>query len=388
MNCIFKRTLSVLLSLLMILGVAVVPGYAADDDETFNEGYTPVTTQRFIAVIDEINDAFESVTGIRLIPEEKMQVTVDGFMVDILQGITDATEGVIDTDMILSSLPSLKGSSKEIKTLLQLDMSVVDPALREMADEYYAEENVIAGFAVSFIRAYLKTIDNCELYSAPIEGKDGCFELFLAINYEYGETDRFSTGIVYDSVNETLNSKNNTGVLDLGFVLDTDDYVISTAINSWQRGFGFTMAYDIFCYVTKIFDYVTVRVKFTYDNREWMIQLWKGKYFVAPGAEIGIYTREIGSQGTFYNCAADEDMMVMSMEIYHKDTLIFEMEPTLHWWLTGFKLHPKAYVPASLTMHGTIDFPTEEMATLFADSADATGEIDVEQKGAFVSFVW
>ena len=388
MNSVFKRIVSVFISLVIVMGVAVVPGYASDNDEAFNEGYIPTTTQGFIGVIDEINDAIEIVTGIRIIPEEKMKVTVDGFMVDIFQGITDATEGVVDCDMLLNSLPSLKGSSNEIKTLLNLDMSVVDPALQEKADEYYADGNDLAGFAVLFIRAYLKTIDSCELYSVPVEGQDGCFELFMAINYEDGEADRFSTNIVYDSVKETLNSKYDTGVLDLGFVLDTDSYVISTAINSWQRGFGFTMAYDIFCYITKVFDYTTVRIKFVYDNREWMIQLWKGKYFVAPGGEIGIYTREIGSQGTFYNCAADEDMMVMSMKLYHKDTLLFEMEPTLHWWLTGFKLHPKAYVPTSLTMHGTIDFPTEEMATLFVENAKATGEIEAVQNGTHTSFVW
>lgn len=387
MNCIFKRIVSVLISLVMLMGIAVVPGYASDD-EAYDEGYTPITTQGFIGVIDEINDAIEIVTGIRVIPEEKLKVTVDGFMVDVFQGITDATEGVIDCEMLLNSLPSLKGSSNEIKSLLKLDMAVVDPALQEMADEYYAQGNDLGGFAVSFIRVYLKTIDSCEMYSVPVEGEEGCFELFIAVNYEYGEADHFSTNIVYDSVNETLNSKYDTGVLDLGFVLDTDSYVISTAINSWQRGYGFTMVYDIFCYVTKVFDYTTVRVKFVYDNREWMVQLWKGKYFVAPGGEIGIYTREIGSQGTFYNCASDEDMMVMSMKLYHQDELLFEMEPTLHWWLTGFKLHPKAYVPKSMTMHGTIDFPTEEMATLFVENANATGQIEAVQDGAHTSFVW
>ena len=388
MNLTFKRLVSVVLAMVMLLGVAVMPGYAATNDEKYNEGYTPVTTQGFVSAIADINNAIEAVTGMRLLPEEKLKVTVDGFMVEIFAGITEATEGVIDCGLIIESLPSLKGSSNEIKSLFQIDMDVVDPALQEMAGEYYAEGNDLAGFAVSFMRVYLKTIDSCELYSVPVEGQEGCFELFLAVNYEYGEADRFSTNIVYDSVNETLNSKYNTGVLDLGFVLDTEDYVISTAINSWQRNFGFTMAYDIFCYVTKVFDYVTVRVKFTYDNREWMVQLWKGKYFVAPGAEIGIYTREIGSQGTYYNCAADEDMMVMSLKLYHQENLLFEMEPTLHWWLTGFKLHPKAYVPSSMTMHGTIDFPTEEMAELFVANANATGEIEASRNGTPTSFVW
>ncbi|MBQ8782697.1 MAG: DUF4474 domain-containing protein [Clostridia bacterium] len=385
MNKVFQRITSLVITMVLLFSVAVVPSYAADESD---DSYTPLTTREFISNVKTINNAFESMLGFRLLPEEKLQIKVDGFLNEIFAGIKEETEGVIDCELLIENLPSLKGNSNEIKSLLKLDMAVVEPALQEMADEFYADDNVIAGFAVSFMRAYLKTIDSCELYSVPVEGEKGKYELCLVLNFEYGESELFYTGIIYDAVNNTLNSKDNTGVLGIGFVLDTDDYVISTAVNSWQRGFGFTMAYDIFCYVTKLFDYVTVRVKFEYDNREWMIQLWKGKYLVAPGAEIGIYNRETGSTGTFYNCAADEDMMVMSMKLYHSDELIFEMEPTLHWWLTGFKLHPKAYVPSSLTMNGAIDFPTKEMATLFAESAEATGEIEANQNGASVSFVW
>ncbi|MBQ8227769.1 MAG: DUF4474 domain-containing protein [Clostridia bacterium] len=392
MNKILQRVMSVVLSLVILCGAVIVPGYAttgeAGSDYVYDEGHTPLTTVQFVSYCDTINNAFEALLGIKLIPEEKLKVEVNGFLNEILAGITESTGSVVDCQLIIDSLPSLKGNSNEIKSLLKIDMSVVDPALKKMADEYYAQDNVIAGFVITFLRAYLKTIDSCELYSVPVEGENGKFELFLTVNYEYGEPDGFSTGIVYDSVNGTLNSKNNTGVLDLGFVLDTEDYLISTAVNSWQRNFGFTMVYDIFCYITKIFDYVTVRVKFEYDNREWMVQLWKGKYLVAPGGEIGIYTREIGAPGTFYNCAADEDMMVMSMKLYHHDDLLFEMEPTLHWWLTGFKLHPKAYAPESLTLHGTIDFPTVEMANLFVTSAAETGEIKTTQNGANVAFVW
>ncbi len=394
MNCIFKRIISIVVTIVMVFSVVALPGHAGwmseliHDQQDFEEGYTPITTQQFITICDDINDAIEVALGVRLIPEEKMEVKVSGFMVEIFNGMTEATEGVVDCDLILKSLPSLKGNSNEIKSLLKLDMSVVDPALQEMANEYYAKDDAISGFATSLIRAYLKTIDSIEMYAVPVEGKPSWSELFIAVHYEYGEPDRFSTNIVYDAETQTLNSKYNTGVLDLGFVLDTDSYVISTAVNSWQRNFGFTVLYDVFVYLTDFFDYVTVRVHFTYDNREWMVQLWKGKYFIAPGGEIGIYTREIGSPGTFYNCAADEDMMTMSMKLYHKDNLIFELGPKQHWWLTGFKLAPKAYVPASLTLHGTIDFPTAEMANLFVENANKTGEIQATANGTHTSFVW
>lgn len=388
MNCTFKRIVSVLMSLVLLFGVAVLPGYATETEADSSEDYPMLTTQEFVSEVKAINNACEAVLGFRLFPEEKLQIKIDGFLNDVFAGIKEETAGAIDCELLIQNLPSLKGHSNEIKSLLKLDMGELDPALKEMADDYYSQQNMLGGFAISFIRVYLKTIESCEIYSVPVEGEEGRLELCLVLNFEQGESELFYTGIIYDTTDGTLNSREENGILGIGYVFDTDDYIISTAVNSWQRGFGFTMAYDIFCYVTKLFDYVTVRVKFTYDNREWMIQLWKGKYLVAPGAEIGIYNREIGSFGTFYNCAADEDMMVMGMEIYHQDDLIFEMEPQLHWWLTGFKLHPKVYAPSSLTMSATIDFPTEEMATLFVENANATGEIEAERSGTHTSFVW
>lgn len=388
MNLTFKRIVSIFIALIMVFGVAVMPGYATEQEADGTEDYPLLTTQEIISDMQAINNACESILGFALFPEEKLQITINGFLNDLFAGIKEETEGAIDCELLIQNLPSLKGHSNEIKSLFSLDMGEIDPALKEMADEYYSQQNLLAGFAVAFVRAYLKTIDSCELYSVPVNGDEGKIELCLVLNFEYGEPETFYTGIIYDTVNNTIDSREKNGILGIGFVFDTENYLISTAVNSWQRGFGFTMAYDIFCYVTKLFDYDTVRVKFVYDNREWMIQLWKGKYLVAPGAEIGIYNREIGAVGTFYNCASDEDMMVMGMEIYHQDNLIFEMEPQLHWWLTGFKLHPKVYQPTTMTMHGTIDFPTEEMAELFVENAIATGEITASRNGTHTTFVW
>ncbi len=384
----FQRIISAFLAMVLLFGVVIVPTYAkpTDYEQAYNEGYTPLTTHEILSKVKTINDAFESLLGFRLISEEKFAVTVNGHLNDIFAGIKEATEGVIDCEELINSLPSLAEGSKKIKALFKLDMEVVGPQMQEMADQYYRDGNPIASFFLTFLKVYLMTIESCEIYLEPVE--EGLFEVKFVLNFENGSAYDSGTGIMYDEVNQTLTGADGAGVLGTGFDFDTDDYIITTAVNSWQRGVGFTIAYDIFCYVTEIFDYTTVRVKFVYDNREWMIQLWKGRYLVAPGAEIGIYNREIGAPGTFYNCAGDDDMMVMGMEIYHLDDLIFEMEPTLHWWLTGFKLSPKVYLPESLTMNGTIEFPTQEMADLFVDSAQATGEIEANQNGTLVSFVW
>lgn len=389
-----RKPVSAILALVLIFSTAVIPSFALNDkdtvpqEETSESSHSPLTTQQFVSQADIINDATEILLGFRLIPEDKLQITVNGYMNDIFEGIKEETGGIVDCNSIVNNLPALDESSKAVKTLLKLDMDVVAPALKEITDDYFRENQVLPGALTAFVRAYLLTIVSCEIDTRPDDDQPGAYDVWFTINYENGTYDSFETGMIYNSLTGTLENKDGKGMLGIGFNLDTEDYVITTVVNSWQRGFGFTMAYDIFCYVTKLFDYVTERIKFTYDNKEWMIQIWKGKYIIAPGAEIGIYTREIGAPGTFYNCAADEDMMVMSMELYHQEDLIFELEPTLHWWLTGFKLHPEAYAPESLTLHGTIEFPTVEMADLFVASAEEIETIETVQNGVNVSFVW
>ena len=81
-------------------------------------------------------------------------------------------------------------------------------------------------------------------------------------------------------------------------------------------------------------------------------------------------------------------MMTMTMDIYHHDDLVLQKGPMKHWWLTGFKFGPKTYLPENLTMKGTFEFHSQEMADLFVASAAATGEVETVQNGVNVSFVW
>ena len=117
-----------------------------------------------------------------------------------------------------------------------------------------------------------------------------------------------------------------------------------------------------------------------------MIQIWKGQYGMTAGAEIGVYNKT--DKVMQYDCVSEEEFLEMSFVLYNQGEEMFHRGPEKHWWLTGFKLHPKVYVPSSLTMSATIDFPTEEMATLFVENANATGEIEAERSGTHTSFVW
>lgn len=395
MNRGFRRVISAVMALVVLFGLAVMPINAArtdkmpwDSQEVYDNGYIPVTSHQFFEIVDDVNDAFEIMLGFRLLPEERLEMTVDSYLYDLFEDLEAETDGILDCNHISQNFPALDGKSREIKTLLNLDMSVLSPVLKEKADAYFADKQPILGFLTTVIRIYLLTIESSELYTQPAEGEPGVYDLYIAFNYEDGSREVISTGMAYDTVNGTLSNRDGTGMLGLGFELDTNDYVLSTVVNSWQRNFGFMVTYDIFCYITKLFDYVTTRIHFTYDNKEWMVQIWKGNYLIAPGGEIGIYTREIGAPTTFYNCANDDEMMVMTMDLYHKDEFLFSLGPKRHWWLTGFKLHSETYVPESLVLHGSIEFPSVEMADLFMASAAVESDIEPTQDGATVSFIW
>ena len=76
-----------------------------------------------------------------------------------------------------------------------------------------------------------------------------------------------------------------------GYLYDPDEKCFYTGSDPWQRTIGYNQAFDAVSPAAFIaFD--TVRLKFDYGKKNWLIQVWKGQYGVAfYGAEIGIYNK-------------------------------------------------------------------------------------------------
>ena len=127
-----------------------------------------------------------------------------------------------------------------------------------------------------------------------------------------------------------------------GFIYNDD-----TDPNCTQRKFGYNVLYDA---GAKLIDFSidTTRVKFNYDNKQYMIQLWKGQYISGDigtvGGEVGIYTRAAGTTSAIghYNCAAESDWLNMEMTVLWDefDDGVYRPQLTrkysLHWWQTGY----------------------------------------------------
>ncbi len=174
----------------------------------------------------------------------------------------------------------------------------------------------------------------------------------------------------------------------------------------WQQNFGFNEGYDSMAPLGMM-NYDTVRVKFEYENKEWLIQMWKGQYgYAFVGGEVGVYTRKVGASGTHYNCAKQEDWLSMEMAFVWdrshdgKYQTVFTRDYTKYWWCTGFVPGLETGAPRDqfrLITH--ITFKSAEMAELFCKEFENQGfrrvarlnnsEIDTfVQVGADVAFVW
>lgn len=152
-----------------------------------------------------------------------------------------------------------------------------------------------------------------------------------------------------------------------GYCYDSRQDVFSTAIDAWQRDFGYTEAYNYYApHFNMVFDYEPIY--FDYQDRTWMIQFWKGQYGINTGAEVGIYysdsyvppaLRNI----TLFHCVKDKDMLPMSLCLSQNSCKIARMQKK-HWWLTVFDVG-RYCEPSELSLNVAIAFPSEEMLRAF-----------------------
>ena len=146
-----------------------------------------------------------------------------------------------------------------------------------------------------------------------------------------------------------------------GFEYDAEQGIYYSTVNPWQKGFGFNIVYDMTAPLAGM-NYSTERITFRYDNKDWMIQLWKGQYGATAGAEIGVYNKT--DKIMQYDCVSEEEFLEMSFVLYNQGEKMFERGPEKHWWLTGFKIF-NIGVPILLDMDMTIKFPTKSMTDAF-----------------------
>ncbi len=234
--------------------------------------------------------------------------------------------------------------------------------------------------------------------------------------------------------NKTTTNKNNTtvsypgddklvdqligpnGQQFLGYRYSADgDYYYTDDKDCWQKNAGYNEIYDNMAPAAAM-QIDQVRIRFSYEKKDWMIQLWKGQYgWLLVGAEIGVYTApegtyEAGKVGTVnhYNCADKEDWLKMDMTCYWSENntgvykKAFHREYDEYWWATGFvkgQLTKYSKPRTELKLKARITFKSTEMANLFVEGlkesgfaramgSNQLGDDSYFQKNADVWFLW
>lgn len=156
--------------------------------------------------------------------------------------------------------------------------------------------------------------------------------------------------------------------------------------NCMQANFGYNWMYDVGANLID-FHIETCKLPFTYNGKQYRIQLWKGQYISGEigtvGGEIGLYTREKGKVYTpdHYDCAPKNEWIYMEMTCYWDELGDGNYKPQftrkydLFWWATGFVDGQLANLKdtSSLRILGRLTFKDVAQATAFADALASKG---------------
>ena len=160
-----------------------------------------------------------------------------------------------------------------------------------------------------------------------------------------------------------------------GYSYDPSQDIFYSNINPWQRAMGYCRLFDeAAAPLGMIID--CEPIYFEYGQKHWMIGLWKGQYDLVTGGEIGVYTGGVPFKipfikGLFYQCANDENHLILSFTLKKNGEVLFTRQGE-HWWLTGFKLGEFSE-PSELSMDIKITFDTQEMCQAFLIGIEKAG---------------
>ena len=421
-----KKIIALLLTAVMLLGVVVIPAAAEDfpeedvtaplpEDATPEQ--TPATVHRGlpegtpevtfvtpaehetaadgtdmpdylapIRFIRNIKKFLYDITGWKVFQVETFNLTVD----DNIQAINDRLfdQSGINFEDAYTNVIQTNQYAELINKIFQIDTVALQTKMNEEAAQLMEEGHPIKSVIKRFASVWMGVIDTAYARLEPVEGHPELLRLMCEIVYKDGRTDALRSDIYYNIETNTFTNLDGDAAL-LGYLLDVEDGYLFTGRNIWQRKFGFSPVYDFITYITPYFmQYTTRRLKFDYAGEEWMIQLWKGRYFITNGGEVGIYTRPEGTLGSFYQCASDEDCLDMTLDITRGDLEILHMPMQHNWWISGYAFDDTTYEAESLRMVSTVTMKDEEMLRAFTEALDAQPDIAYTVNGLDVTFVW
>lgn len=181
---------------------------------------------------------------------------------------------------------------------------------------------------------------------------------------------------------------------DAGYEYDASRDIFVTQMSPWQKKYGYCRLYDEACApMSLIVD--SEPVYFEYGGKRWLIEFWKGQYYLNTGCEIGVYNTKKADidipdlfTGTFYHSVRKADMLEMAYTLYKNGKELFFREEK-HWWLTGFKTGEFSE-PSELSMRIRVTFKDKEMCESFLKAMKKIGykEDEIITNGIVAEFMF
>ncbi len=181
-----------------------------------------------------------------------------------------------------------------------------------------------------------------------------------------------------------------------GYLYDPAEKCFYTASDPWQRTVGYNEIFDVFSEVALI-DFDTIRFKFDYKDKNWLIQMWKGQYgLLFYGAEVGVYNKPADRKVPHYDAVKDSERLGMSIELYEyeqsrskegKWVKKFSRPYDYHWWCTGFIPGNIGDKFGNLRIYARITAKDYDMLSALTESIEKEG-IKYKVDGLDVLFIY
>ncbi len=356
---LIKKGIAVILA---ILSVLYITPYSIDDVSRWlvGSGYSGATAEE---KADMILDLYMNQDFIYL-EEDSTRIArefMSEFLIQIFSGEGDSSK-VVEA---LNELPVYergeRDTSRESYTPDTPENRRIKQTMQKLVDASNMSEEVKAGF-----RYFTSGINDLYLYFLTTSYPN-VFEFAGDYITDDGRAEIGNSGVYYDKESTLIYGYNNGGILQMGFDCRANAFTMQNPVNPWQRQYGFNVVYDILGNMTLI-DTQTVRVRFDYNGKHKMFQFWKGNYTkISNGAEVAIYNRQENSS-FLYDSIPDEEMLYMSMKLYHGDELVMENDREKHWWLTGYVPGP-LYNAEDMRLVTIIEFTDKGMLDAFMPAA-------------------
>lgn len=183
---------------------------------------------------------------------------------------------------------------------------------------------------------------------------------------------------------------------------DDDTTVWYTNSDCWQKAFGYNNIYDKLAdnsgpsilginkmdVNVNLFNIITKKFYFNFNEVDYRIQLWKGRYGPGIGCEVGIYEKKNGSyvienalDVKHYKSSSVDYKMSIQLRDSSNNTQIFSRKDNT-WWINGFIANNASL--DDLTMDISITFPDSHMAEIFTGTVNKARE-SYENRGITVN---